>query len=778
MRKTFYAVIFSCISMIGCTQKESLNEYQLIPYPNQLEAKSGEFKLAPDCKFILPVDADSALQQLAHSFVGRLNAVSGLQLSVLAGTPSDKAISLVINPEIKEEGYILDVKSDKIVIEASQNSGFFFALQTMKQLLPVAIYGETPAVTEKWIVPNVKIEDQPRFGYRGMHLDVSRHFFDVDQVKRYIDMMSVYKMNTFHWHLTDDQGWRIEIKKHPALTKIGGMRKKTMIKKEWDNYDTTPYGGYYTQEEIKEVIAYAAERFITVIPEIDLPGHMMAALAAYPNLGCVGSDYEVSGQWGIRDDVLCVGKETTFQFIEDVLSEVIDLFPAPYIHIGGDECPKVRWEKCKTCQSKIKELGIKSDDKHKAEHYLQSYTIARVEKFVNSKGRKIIGWDEILEGGLAPNATVMSWRGIEGGIEAARQKHDVIMTPSSHLYFDYYQSSDTENEPFSIGGHIPVERVYSFDPIPEMLTEEERKHILGVQANLWTEYIPTREQLEYQMLPRAAALAEVQWTNPASKCWKRFLNTLPHETRVYDLMGYNYAKHIYEIKATYQVNTESRGVIATLVAAEDAPIYYTLDGSEPTEQSMRYTSPINIDQTCTLKAKVVRENMEIRTFVKEFKFNKATGHPAVFNTNPKDKYTYAGSTILTDGIRGDFNYANGSWLGYIDNPMDVTIHFHEPIELSSVKLGTLVQFGEYIFPPLKLSVYGANEQDDFVMLGKTSIPMAAATDKDGLKEFECSFETFKTKKLRVVANTTDSMPEWHGASGEKSFIFVDEIMVN
>ncbi|MEG1904928.1 MAG: family 20 glycosylhydrolase [Bacteroidales bacterium] len=778
MSKFLNVLFFSSMLMTACSEKTLTPECNLIPYPNHLATSQGEFKITSNVKLNFPENADDASMQVINNFIQNLQSVADVKLISDVAAQKSREISFVNNPELGKEEYKISIQPDKVLVQAATANGFFYATLTLKQMLPLAVYGSEAKPQENWSLPCVEIQDKPRFEYRGMHLDVSRHFFSKEEVKRYIDIMAAYKLNKFHWHLTDDQGWRIEIKKYPELTSIGGIRKKTMIKKDWDNYDHTPYGGFYTQDEIREIVQYASDRFITVIPEIDLPGHMMAALASYPSLGCVGKDYEVSGQWGVRDDVLCVGKESTFDFIENVLTEVVDLFPSEYIHIGGDECPKVRWEKCPTCQKKIKELRIKGDEKHKPEHYLQSYVISRVEKFLNAKGRRIIGWDEILEGGLAPNATVMSWRGMDGGIEAARQGNDVIMTPSSHLYFDHYQSNDTENEPFSIGGCSPVERVYSFEPVAPVLTPEESKHILGTQANLWTEYIPSVDQLHYQLLPRLAALSEVQWTNPESKSWERFINNLDRETKMYDMLGYNYAQHIYEIQGEYIVNNKDKGVTAKLVTMGDAPIYYTTDGTTPTEKSQLYTEPILINESCTLQAVTKRNDKLSRVLNKGFKFNKATGNKVSFNVAPNPKYTYKGATALVDGIRGDFNYANGCWLGYENIPLDVNIGFYEPTELSSVKIGSLVQFGEYVFPPTKLTVYGANENGTFEQLGETQIPMTTSEDKDGLYEYTCEFPAFKTKELRVVVDPVSSIPDWHGARGEKAFIFVDEIIVD
>ena len=771
------------LSMTSCQEKGNNEECSLIPQPNELKTNTGHFAFNNSTVFYVSPELDKNSTPIIESFSKNLNTVSGFQTTTQplneTETLSKQSIVFKANEKIVPEGYELKIQPDEIMIQASDRSGVFYALQTLKQLLPVAVYGNKPVADAQWTLPCVEIKDAPRFGYRGLHIDVARHFFPKEEMKKILDLMALHKQNQLHWHLTDDQGWRIEIKKYPLLTEIGSIRNKTMIRKEWENYDTTPYGGFYTQEDIKEVLEYANERCINVIPEIDLPGHMMAALAAYPNLGCTGGPYEVSGQWGVRDDVLCPGKEETFTFIEDVLTEVMELFPSEYIHIGGDECPKVRWEKCPRCQSRIKTEGLNATDKHKAEFFLQSYVTARVEKFLNDHGRKIIGWDEILEGELAPNATVMSWRGMDGGIEAARLKHPVIMTPNNYVYLDYYPTMNTQDEPLAIGGYNPVEKVYSLEPVPAVLNEQERAYIIGAQGNLWTEYILSNEQLEYMLLPRLAALSEVQWTQPANKSWERFQNSLSHIVSIYNVMGVNYGKHIYEIAAKYDVPTASDGkVVVTLSTLGDSPMYYTLDGSQPTEESTRYTKPITISKSCVLQAIVVRDNVKTRTFRKEFNFNKATGKLATLATTPTEKYTFAGASILTDGLRGDFNYSTGYWMGFMNEPMDITIDLGKATPVSSVKVGAMIQFGEYIFPPTKITVWTATGKNGkFIKQGETDIPVATADIKDGLAEYSCQFKEVEADRIRILVNTTSSIPDWHGARTEKAHMFIDEVIV-
>ena len=548
--KKFLSALFALALAASCTSLDP-KEYgiDVVPYPNEVSLKAGSYKVA-GAVFHYDGNMDALSVQAVTDFADRLSKVTGKQSLVSEGH-SRTGINFVVDPALAPEEYSLVVNRKAVIIKASALNGFIYAIQTVKQMLPEEIFSDSLDQDEDWKLKCVVIKDAPRFAYRGMHLDVSRHFWSVDEVKRYLDVMQVHKLNRFHWHLTDDQGWRIEIKKYPRLTEKGAVRKETLVGhlQPKDNvFDGTPYGEglFYTQDQIREVVAYAAARGITVIPEIDLPGHMVAALACYPELGCTSGPYEVWPMWGVADDVLCPGNEKTFEFIENVLSEVADLFPSEYIHIGGDECPKVRWEKCPKCQARIKALGLEADERHSAEYFLQSYVTERVEAFLATRGKRIIGWDEILEGKLAPDATVMSWRGISGGLEAARLGHDAIMTPNSYLYFDYYQSENQDAEPLAIGGYLPVSKVYSYEPFEEGMTEEEKSHIIGVQANLWTEYITTESQLEYMLLPRLAALSEVQWCQPQNKDWERFKGCVDDVCDIYDQMGYNYARHLLE----------------------------------------------------------------------------------------------------------------------------------------------------------------------------------------------------------------------------------------
>ncbi len=539
------ALLFISIMCMMGTMPAQNNTYNIVPFPVKLKSSPGQFVLNDKTQIIVP-NGDIDIHNAAFSLLERMLLAAGLHINIVNAeeTPvkvGDNMIVFKLSRSISNnEGYILKVTKNRIEVEASAAAGFFYAMQTIRQLLPPEIEKNTIAANVTWAVPCVNIEDEPRYPYRGLMLDVCRHFSNIQEIKRYIDKLAFHKINTFHWHLTDDQGWRIDIKAYPKLAEVSAWRNKTLIGHLLENvndrkYNQTRYGGIYSQNEIREVVEYAKTKFVTVIPEIEMPGHAVAALAAYPNLSCSGGPFEVEGLWGIFNDVYCT-REETFQFFETVLSEVMDLFPSKYIHIGGDECPKLRWQRCYACQTRIKELGLKD------EHELQSYFIQRMEKFINSKGKQIIGWDEILEGGLAPNATVMSWRGIEGGIDAAKQGHDVIMTPGDYCYFDRYQSQDKTQEPLAIGGYLPLEKVYEFDPTPAGLTAAEAKHILGGQANLWREYIPNDTHVEYMLFPRLAALSEAVWTPKANKDYKEFRSRLTGILKHYDSMQLGYCK--------------------------------------------------------------------------------------------------------------------------------------------------------------------------------------------------------------------------------------------
>lgn len=513
--------------------------YEVIPMPQNITLSNSDNQFVLHSGTLISyTSGNEDMARNAQFLQTYLTDQLGYTLRIEPGIASE-GIVLKLNEGQASEGYTITVDADRVLVEATSPAGIFYGIQTIRKAVPV----EIGAVVG---LPAGIITDAPRFAYRGAHLDVCRHFYSVDSVKTYIDMLVLHNMNKFHWHLTEDQGWRMEIKQFPKLTEIGSVRNGTMIRKDWNSNDSIQYGGFYTQEECREIVKYAADRYITVIPEIDMPGHMVAAVTAYPELGCTGGPYEVRTIWGVSEELLCAGNEKVYDFVDKVLDEVMDVFPSKDIHIGGDECPKTEWEMCPKCQSKIKALGLKKDDRFTAEQKLQAYFTKHVDEYLTKHGRNAIGWDEILEGGVSENATVMSWRGESGGIEAARLKHRVIMTPNTYCYFDYYQSKDRDNEPFAIGGFLPIKHVYDYEPLPANLTPEEQSYIWGVQCNVWTEYIPTFSQVQYMMLPRGAALSEVQWSLPEAKDYEKFKNErLPRLIKIYELYGYNYSRRIY-----------------------------------------------------------------------------------------------------------------------------------------------------------------------------------------------------------------------------------------
>ena len=758
--------------LASCQSSVEQADYQVIPMPHEIVAAQGSpFVLKSGVKILYP-EGNAQMQRNAELLAEYLKTATGKDFAVEAGNEGKNAIVLALGVDNKNpEAYELKVAGEGVTVKGATEAGVFYGIQTLRKSLPVAVGANIS-------LPAVDIKDAPRFAYRGAHFDTSRHFFTVDEVKTYIDMLALHNMNRMHWHFTEDQGWRIEIKKYPKLTEIGSKRSETVIGKNSGKYDGVPHEGFYTQEEAKEIVKYAAERFITVIPEIDIPGHMQAALASYPELGCTGGPYEVWKMWGVSEDVLCIGNDQSLKFLEDVFAELIEIFPSEYIHIGGDECPKVRWAQCPKCQARIKQLGLKSDAKHTKEERLQSYVISHIEKFLNEHGRQIIGWDEILEGGLAPNATVMSWRGEGGGIEAAKQHHDVIMTPNTYLYFDYYQSKDTDNEPLAIGGYLPVERVYSYEPMPKSLTPDEQKYIKGVQANLWTEYIPTFSHAQYMVLPRWAALAEVQWSAPEKKDYANFLSRLPRLIQWYDAEGYNYAKHVFDVTAEFTPNTTDGTLDITLNTLDDAPIHYTLDGSEPTAASPLAEGVVKVKENAVFSAKALRPTGDSRVLTEKICFSKSSMKPIVANQPVNNQYKFKGESTLVDGLKGNGNYKTGRWIAFFKNDMDVTIDLQQSTEISRVALSTCVEKGDWVFDARGLTVEVSADGKNFTKVASESYPVMKEDDKNGVYHHELTFDPVQARYVRVIAPTEQSMPAWHGGKGSPAFLFVDEIEIN
>lgn len=551
-RKTILAVAVAALA-VSCTAGPSGDysfedvPFSVIPYPSSVSLSDGYYEITGATFFCDPALGPDGVE-VAKGFAARLSEVSGMRSTVKSAVPGRmrRGIRMIYGTVTDSpDSYSLQIDASGVEIIAATRSGLLNAVQTISQMLPSSFFAKDTR-GERYRLRFADIQDSPRFSYRGVLIDSGRHFFEAEQIKKCLDIMAVYKVNRFHWHLSEDQGWRIEIKKYPRLTQIGSIRKETQVAHWRDSLDHKEYKGFYTQEQIRDVVAYAAARGITVIPEIDLPGHMMSALAAYPEYGCTGGPYEVATTWGVKPDVLCPGKEATFTFLEDILTEVLDLFPSEYINIGGDECPKIRWKECPDCQARIKELGLKDDGTHTAEQYLQSYVTNRIQKFLAGHGRRIIGWEEILEGDLDEGATIMSWRGVEPGIKAAARGFDAIMSPGYYMYIDRYNSEEWDREPVSIGACLPTELVYSYEPC-EGVAEDAKSHIIGVQANLWTEFIGSNDYLEYMLLPRLAALSEVQWEAEGRRDPERFRAALDHSAGIFEAMGYTYCKYPWGI---------------------------------------------------------------------------------------------------------------------------------------------------------------------------------------------------------------------------------------
>ena len=758
----------------ACSEKRTLNsDYEIIPKPLDVNCKGDASFLLKDGVYVIYPENNQKMQDNAEFLVDYVEKQTGVKLTSHAGMPVDGAICLTLDlNDDNAEAYKLIVNDKRVCISGASEAGVFYGIQTLRKSLPVA---QDINVN----LSAVEIYDKPRFAYRGAMLDVARHFYTVDEVKTFIDMLALHNINRFHWHLTDDQGWRIEIKKYPKLMSVASERKETVVGRWYSGiYDGKPYGGYYTQDELRDVIDYAAKRHITIIPEVDLPGHMQAALTAYPELGCTGGPYEVRTIWGVSQDVLCVGNDFTLQFVKDVLSEVADIVPSEYIHIGGDECPKVRWEKCPKCQERIKSLGLKSDAKHTKEQRLQSYMIQEAAKYLKEKGKRIIGWTEILEGGLVPDATLMSWIGESGGIEAAHQHHDVIMTPNTYLYFDYYQSKKVEDEPLAIGGYLPIEKTYNYEPMPKELTKEEQQYIKGVQANLWTEYIPVFSQVQYMVLPRLGAVAEVQWTDPSKKDYKDFLRRVPHLVAVYDCYGWNYATRVYDVNVDMKADTVNHVLNVQLSTMADDPIYYTLDGQDPTEKSLKYTKPFTIDQSVVLKTMAVHPDRTSKISVDTIRFNKATLKPVVLLQPNESRFSPDGPVVLVDGRNGNHSFDTGAWLAVAGNDLEAVINMQAETILSSASVHVYVRKDAWLFDARGFSVSVSSDNKNYKEVASQEYKQMQESDSDGIIEHEFSFDSCKATYVKIKVISEKSMPDWHWDAGKAPFLLIDEIILN
>lgn len=771
-KKLLTGALAAMAFLLPSTAAGQTADFNIIPRPQQVNV-SNDAPFTLSAKTVISLGTNSQdMKRNANMLASYIEQATGIRPAI-GKSKNGTAIVLTIDKTIANaEGYKLDADAKQIRIAGASAAGVFYGIQTLRKSLP-HVNGKASKVS----IPAVHIADAPRFAYRGTHLDVSRHFVTADSVRQFIDMLALHNINRFHWHLTDDQGWRIEIKKYPLLTQIGSKRAQTVIGHNSGKYDGKPYSGFYTQKQIRDIVKYAADRYITIVPEIDLPGHMQAALAAYPDMGCTGGPYEVWQKWGVSDNVLCAGNDKTLTFIDNVLKEITKLFPSKYIHVGGDECPKTQWQKCPKCQARIKALNLEAKDGHSAEERLQSYIITHASNYLKSLGRNTIGWDEILEGGLAEGATVMSWRGESGGIAAAKQHHDVVMTPNSYLYFDYYQSLDKANEPLAIGGYLPLETVYSYEPMPKELTADEARHIIGVQANIWTEYMPTFKQMQYMALPRLAALSEVQWSQPALKDYTSFTNRLTEFTHLYDRLGYNYAKHLYNVAIHVDSDNKWREILIHMTTAGNAEIRYTLDGTEPTANSTLYTGAIVLQKSAKIRAAAFRDGKRSSVTSQDISFNKATACPVELLQPTHKNYTYKGGATLTDGLLGDKGFGTGRWLGFSGNDLEAVIDLKQNTDVSSVSLNTCVDKGSWIFDARNIEVSVSADGKSFTKVASKSLPALEEQTPDNIYTYELTFPQTTTRYVKVTATSEHNIPEWHGGKGKPAFLFVDEISV-
>lgn len=770
MRYALMAVSLLYFSFYSFSQARVL----IVPQPVSMQVQNGFFTLDKNTTLVAYDASDKRTAQLFNDY---LETYYGFTLPIETGA-TKKAIQLTTRKFIKAPGkdaYTLHVTANGIVIEGDTYAGTFYGMQSLIQLLPMQ-------KSNFFKIPYLAIQDYPRFKYRGLMLDAGRHFFPVSFVKKYIDYIALHKMNYFHWHLTDDQGWRIEIKKYPLLTQKAAYRNGTIIGRyPGTGNDETPYGGFYTQDEVKDVVQYAMDRHITVVPEIEMPGHASAAIAAYPWLSCFPvqptkttgpistASQQTGGKivqetWGVFDDVFCAGKDSTFQFLQNVLDEVLPLFPSTYVHVGGDESPKTHWKICPNCQRRIKDESLKD------EHALQSYFIQRMEGYINGNGKTLIGWDEILEGGLAPNAVVMSWRGETGGIEAARQKHQVIMTPTTYVYFDYTQSANEDS--VTIGGFIPLEKVYNYEPIPVELNSGEARYVLGAQANLWTEYIANERKVEYMIFPRLSALSEVLWSPKEKKSWPAFEKKIPVLFKRYDFWNMNYSRAFYDLKADLLPAPTNNGVEMRLSTKDKTGrLSYGITGRH---FQKAYTAPVVMNQSGSVTGMYTAANGITDTVSFDINFNKATGKKISLKEPPSKKYVGDGAFTLVNGVQNTKGLSRGrEFIAYEGGDLEATIDLGTAQPLSRVVLHTLLQEGSWIYPPAAVQVLASIDDKVYSPAGETNT-FEPTTGSNGTMTVDTGT---KARFIKVVVKNHGVIPDGKAGAGNRAWLFADEIEV-
>lgn len=774
--RIFVCTLFILISGSFTRSTAQTSGHNIIPVPVSYTGGKGSFAISS--KTLVQISPSSKeLAKVAELLNDRIGhyGLQELKISTNAGNVAAKnTIWLSIGNygnQIGNEGYLLEINRKSISIKANTANGVFYGLQSLLQLMPSVPENSGASKSKTIKINSCSITDYPRFSYRGMHLDVGRHMFPVEFIKKYIDLMSIYKINNFHWHLTEDQGWRLEIKKYPLLTEVGAWRKSTPIGRNSGD-DNIFYGGFYTQDEARDIVNYASSRYVTVIPEIEMPGHAMAALAAYPHLSCTGGPFEVWTKWGVNENIFCAGNEEVFGFLEDVLLEVLDIFPSKYIHIGGDEAPKTNWDTCKKCNKRIQDENLKDS------HELQNYFITRIEKFLNKHGRQIIGWDEILEGGLAPGATVMSWRGTEGGIAAAKMGHDVVMTPGSHCYFDHYQA-DPAGEPFGIGGYNTLKNTYSYEPVPEVLTDKESKHILGSQGNVWTEYMKTSDHVEYMAYPRAIALAEVNWSAKQSRNWDDFGRRLTNHLPALDLMKVNYSKSAFSVSYNMIRDEETGALLMELSSdIQNADIRYFTSKNEQISATNRYTKPFKPEQSLTIHAFIDNKGKEPMKITKrEILVHDAFGIKPSLNTLYDHRYQANGATSLTDGLRADPNSLIKNWIGYLGADADMILDLNTVKDINQISMGFLHNPGNWIFLPTKVEIKFSVDGVNYFEANGVEPSLITPSEPKNILYTVIGINT-KARYIHIIAKNRGLCPKGHPGEGNSAWLFVDEVIVN
>lgn len=750
--RTFFTLI-----LCGLLTGFATAQISIIPLPRVIKPANGTFTINKETTIAYadqPGFAEEAeyLKQLLATPMG-----FGLKVIPWDGNKNLQNVLLLQSEApgsdtLGTEGYFLTVTPSQVVITAPQRAGIFYGIQSLRQLLPAAIENKTVQSGQQWEIPAVFIADKPAFPWRGMLLDCCRHFMSVDFILQTIDRLAYYKMNRFHWHLTDDQGWRIEIKKYPKLTETGAWRKEP---------DGSRYGGFYTQEEIRKVVKYAESRHITVVPEIEMPGHAVAALASYPRLSCTGGPFKVQNRWGVFKDIYCAGNDSTFTFLQNVLDEVVSLFPSAYIHIGGDEAPHYRWDNCKKCTAVMKKNGLKDAAE------LQGWFITKIGKYLNSKGRQIIGWDEIMEGILAPGATVQSWRGFDGALAAAGSGHDAIVSPTAYAYFD------------SPIGNLTIDKVYTFDPVPENLDPSLRKHILGGECNMWTEYAP-QELIDSKVFPRLLAMAEVLWSYPEDRDKEAFLTRVRAQYPRLDLMGVKYGSERQGITFSSGYNEEEKAFLVSLIPGQkEVRMVYTIDGTEPTLKSTEYQGPFLLRTSGVVKARIMRSyGLDPETFSRTFAKHSGIGLEPKMTDVWSDSYPAGGANAVLDGLRGSTSYKDGLWQGYHRVDFETTIWLGEKKKLNKITVGFLQNIPSWIFFPEFVQLSVSENGKDFTPLSQVSKVDLPQDDIPRIQDYVFSnFDGLETRYIRIKAKNIGYCPDWHDGAGGEAWIFVDEIII-